>query len=536
MKINKLIIFLITIIGTSQFLLAQDLSLKKAKLSHTTALRPVKAVSMMIVDGKLNEPIWQKATLTKQLYDENGKYNNTQGYFTYDADYLYAAFKCQVNNVSKLNTKKFDKDDERMLSNDWVAFCVDTYHDGITAYAFLVDAAGNELDGALNPPTRDLSFSFSSKWTSAVKINRNGYTVEMKIPLENLPVRWNKDSVTMSVQMIRNDKQNNRMVQWPLTKSIGKFKTIVLHEIHQTHPRNLSGVNIADRLAYKKSKIDVPTFLGRSQGGDASVMDYLIFKKRKIEGAEHPRVFHYNLRNKYVKENFGKTTYFKNLNTNDDFETMLERAQTSAFMVLHNDTIIYENYFNGFNKDSIFTSFSVAKSFVSTLVRMSISDGYIKNENDKITAYLPELLKKDKRFSDISIKDLLSMSSGLAYSHDGFPSDDDFTYVSPDLRKAILNHVRISEQPGKRWLYNNYNPLLLGMILERTTGMSVSKYAEKKLWKKMGGSNASWSLDEHGFEKMESGINCSIYDYARFAMLFLNKGKYNGVQVILKVG
>ena len=243
-------------------------------------------------------------------------------------------------------------------------------------------------------------------------------------------------------------------------------------------------------------------------------------------------MFHYNLRNKYVKENFEKTTYFKNLNTNDDFETMLERAQTSAFMVLHNDTIIYENYFNGFNKDSIFTSFSVAKSFVSTLVGMAISDGFIKSEDDKITEYLPELFEKDNRFSQITIKDLLSMSSGLAYSHDGFPSDDDFTYVSPDLRKAILNHVRISEQPGKRWLYNNYNPLLLGMILERTTGESVAKYAEEKLWKKMGGSNASWSLDEHGFEKMESGINCSIYDYARFAMLFLNKGKYNDVQVI----
>jgi CubicO group peptidase (beta-lactamase class C family) len=200
--------------------------------------------------------------------------------------------------------------------------------------------------------------------------------------------------------------------------------------------------------------------------------------------------------------------------------------------VLHDDTIIYENYFNSFNKDSIFTSFSVAKSFVSILVGLAISDGFINSVDDKITTYLPELLEKDTRFAGITINDLLSMSSGIDYSVDGFPSDDDITYVSPDLRKATFENIRIIEQPGEKWLYNNYNPLLLGIILERTTGMTVSKYAEDRLWKKMGGENASWSLDEHGFEKMESGINCTAYDYARFAVLLLNKGKYKDEQVI----
>lgn len=502
------------------------------RTTDTDIRKPIKTESEIIIDGKLNEPIWQKTIFINELYDENGKYNDTEAHVTYDADNLYVAFMCQIKDTSELNKEHLDKDNEFMLSNDWVAFCVDTYHDGINAYAFLVDAAGNELDGALNPPTRDLSFSFSTKWTSAVKINQNGYTAEMKIPLENLPVRWNKDSVTIAIQIIRYDKQNNRMVQWPQTKNIGKFQTIVLHEIDQTHPQNLSGVNISDRLIYKKSRIDVSTLLGRCQGGDASVMDYLIFKKRDIGGAEHPRMLHHKLQTERVKEMFENTAYFKHLNTNIDFETMLERAQTTAFIVLRNDTILYENYFNGFNNDSIFTSFSVAKSFVSTLVGLAISDGFIKSEDDKITEYLPELIKKDTLFSKIAIKDLLSMSSGLAYSHDGFPSDDEFTYVSPDLRKTTLDNVRIEEPPATHWRYNNYNPLLIGMILERTTGKSVAKYAEEKLWKNMGGSNASWSLDEHGFEKMESGINCHAYDYARFALLLLNNGKYNGVQLV----
>ncbi|WP_461640145.1 serine hydrolase [Labilibaculum euxinus] len=502
------------------------------KSTDADILKPLTTESEIIIDGKLNETIWQKTISINELFDENGKYENTEVLFTYDSDNLYVASRCHINDTSKLNKEPLDKDNELMLTNDWIAFCVDTYDDGINAYAFLVDAAGNELDGALNPPTRDLSFSFSSKWTSAVEVNQDAYTVEMKIPLENLPIRWNKDSVTMAIQFIRNDKQNNQMVQWPPTKNIGKYKTIVLHGINQTHPQNLSGVNISDRLTYKKSKIDVTTLLGRCQGGDASVMDYLIFKKRDISGVEHPRMLHYNMQTERVKRIFENTSYFKKLNTNIDFETMLERSQTTAFIVLRNDTVIFEDYFNGFNKDSIFTSFSVAKSFVSTLVGLAISDGYIKNEEDRITKYLPELMKKDTLFSRITIKDLLSMSSGLAYSHDGFPSDDEFTYVAPDLRKSTLDHVRILEQPGTHWLYNNYNPLLLGMILERTTGKPVAKYAEEKLWKNMGGSNTSWSLDEHGFEKMESGINCHAYDYARFGLLLLNKGKYKGIQVI----
>ncbi|MFV0592677.1 MAG: serine hydrolase [Draconibacterium sp.] len=416
-------------------------------------LRPVKTESAIIIDGKLNEPVWQKTRFTNRLYDENGEYNNTEAYLTYDADHLYAAFRCKGNDISKMKQEHLDKDDEQMLAHDWVAFCVDTYNDGITAFTFLADASGNMLDGALNTPNRDLSFSFSSKWIAAVNTNKDGYTVEMKIPLENLPVRWNKDSVKMAIQVIRNDRYNRRMVQWPHTRSIGRFQTLMFNKINQTYPPNLSGVVIADRLAFKKSKIDVTTLHGRCQGGDASVMDYLIFRKRKIEGAENPRMFPYNLEPQVVNESFENTAYFKNLHTNVDFETMLERAQTTAFIVLQNDTIVYEKYFNGFNKSSVFTSFSVAKSFVSTLIGLAVSDGYLKSEKDTITKYLPELLKRDKRFSQITIKDLLSMSAGIAYSGDGFPSDDDITYVSPDLRKATLDNVRIEGPPAVHWHY-----------------------------------------------------------------------------------
>lgn len=485
----------------------------------------------IVIDGILNEPVWQNSIYSGKFYDDNGSYPNTKAYFTYDSSNLYIAFKCRVKDTALLNKNKTGKDDQQILQNDFVAFSIDTYNDKINAYVFLVDAAGNRLDGAFNRP-RDLTYSFSTKWTAAINKEKNAYTVEMKIPMNKLPIRWNNGNAAVAIQFIRNNKQLGRLVQTPNTKNLAYFDTLTLRGIARTHPTNLSGVDLSKRLAYKKSKFNRNTLIGRAQGGDASVMDYLLFKKRTIHGAEKPREFHYKLANKKVVETFENTKYFKSLDTDIAFETFLERSQTTAFLVLHNDTALYENYFNGFNKDSIFTSFSVAKSFVSTLIGMAISDGYIHSIIDKITTYLPQLLKNDKRFSDITIKDLLSMSSGLAYSEKGFPSDDDITYISPDLRSATLKHVKVVELPGKHWLYNNYNPLLLGMILEKTTGKSVSAYMEEKLWKKMGGGYASWSLDEHGFEKMESGINCRSYDYARFALLLLNKGKYKNVQGI----
>ncbi len=512
--------------------------------NHSTTfvgIKPLKTLNPIKIDGILDEPIWQKALFSDKMYGESDSTNyftNTRTYFTYDADNLYIAFKCKVNDTSLLSKTIYEKDDQKILENEWVAFCVDTYNDGIAAYTFIVDPSGNQLDGSLNP-TKDLTFSFSSNWTSSVKKEFDGYTVEMKIPLAQLPVQWNRDSVEMNILMLRNDKiNNNGLIQKPFLISntnsvLSQFQKVILEGIHQTYPKNLSGVDISARLAYKKSRIDITTLDGRSRGGDASVMDYVIFKKKDVAGAEQPRMFHYSLQNKRVNQTFENTDYIKNNYPKcNDFDTFLERAQTTAFLVLQNDTIVYEKYFNGFNRNSIFTSFSIAKSFVSTLVGLSIADGYIKSDTDKITSYIPELLKKDPRFSNIAIRDLLCMSSGLAYSEDGKPSDDDYTYIDPNLRKATFENVRIAEAPGKHWLYNNYNPLLLGLILERTTHTSVSKYLEERLWKRMDGGNASWSLDENGFEKMESGINCSSYDYARFAELLLDKGKYNNKQVV----
>jgi CubicO group peptidase (beta-lactamase class C family) len=228
-----------------------------------------------------------------------------------------------------------------------------------------------------------------------------------------------------------------------------------------------------------------------------------------------------------------------NRSTNGSPVDYLQSSGTTAFLVIHDDELVYERYFNGYNERSLNTSFSMAKSFASALVGIAIDEGYIKSVDEPITNYIPELLEKDKRFRSITIRHLLTMTSGIKYEEGGdLPwsedADDTKTYYATDLRELALN-CQIEGEPGKYFEYNNYNPLLMGMILERATGMPVSHYMEEKLWKPAGmEADASWSLDskKDGFEKMESGVNARARDFARFGMLFAKAGNVRGKQLI----
>jgi CubicO group peptidase (beta-lactamase class C family) len=228
-----------------------------------------------------------------------------------------------------------------------------------------------------------------------------------------------------------------------------------------------------------------------------------------------------------------------NRSSNGSLIEYLDSSGTTAFLVIHDGELLYERYFNGYDETSQQTSFSMAKSFASALVGIAIDEGHIKSIDEPITNYIPELLEKDKRFRSITIKNLLTMSSGIKYEEGGdLPwseeADDTKTYYATDLRKLALNS-RIEGEPGEYFEYNNYNPLLVGLILERATGMPVARYMEEKLWKPMGmEADGSWSLDstENGFEKMESGVNARARDFARFGMLFAEEGNWEGRQLI----
>jgi CubicO group peptidase (beta-lactamase class C family) len=217
-------------------------------------------------------------------------------------------------------------------------------------------------------------------------------------------------------------------------------------------------------------------------------------------------------------------------------DEFLRETDTVAFVVVHQDRVVRERYFDGATRESLQTSFSAAKSFVSTLVGIAIDAGLIDSVEDPVTDYLPELGERDPQFRKITLRDLLTMSSGIRYREGGFPSlgDDTYTYYGVDLRDIALNRVRIEGPPGL-WHYNNYHPLLLGLVLERVTGTSVSDFMARRLWQPLGAeADATWNLDseDSGFEKMESGLNARPVDYARFGLLFLHNGDWNGRQIV----
>jgi CubicO group peptidase (beta-lactamase class C family) len=218
-------------------------------------------------------------------------------------------------------------------------------------------------------------------------------------------------------------------------------------------------------------------------------------------------------------------------------DEFLRGTDTLAFLVVHDDRLVHERYFDGATRESLQTSFSAAKSFVSTLVGIAIDAGLIGSIEDPVTDYLPELAARDPEFRKITLRDLLTMSSGIRYQEGGFPSlgDDTYTYYGVDLRDVALNRTRIEQPPGLAWQYNNYHPLLLGLVLERATETSVSDFMARRLWQPLGAeADATWSLDSQrsGFEKLESGVNARPVDYARFGLLFLHKGKWNGRRIV----
>ena len=215
-------------------------------------------------------------------------------------------------------------------------------------------------------------------------------------------------------------------------------------------------------------------------------------------------------------------------------DEVLADTNTRGFLVVRDGCVLVEEYGEGADAGTPLTSFSVAKSVLATLVGVAVQRGDLPGIDVPVTDYLPELADRDRRFERVTLASLMAMGSGLHYVEHGLPwSDDAVTYYSPDLRATALS-AEIDEAPMIRWRYNNFNPLLAGMVLERATGMSVAEYAERHLWRAIGAEHAaSWSIDSEasGLEKLESGFNATLRDWARFGLLAAHGGRAGAEQV-----
>ena len=218
------------------------------------------------------------------------------------------------------------------------------------------------------------------------------------------------------------------------------------------------------------------------------------------------------------------------------FEDRLHKTATVAFMVIRHDTVLYEWYRNNYDSSSIVPSFSAAKSFMSSLIGIAIGEGKIKSANEPITNYLT--FDDNKTMSKVTIQHLLDMRSGIKNIENYYNPFGDVAkhYYGRHLKKYVRD-LGLRCEPGTEFEYLSVNTQLLGLILEKATGMSNTAYLQEKLWTPIGMEfDASWSIDskKEGTEKAFCCINARARDFAKFGRLFLNKGNWDGVQIVPK--
>lgn len=310
-----------------------------------------------------------------------------------------------------------------------------------------------------------------------------------------------------------------------MTQTIKKWAVVAL----------ISIITAATAFIIISSILLSPTFVFRIlTRWDASVEDYRFFPAAAISASAQPHVYEYNLGPalEHLPITY-RTAGGQEVTTS--LANFVASTGSSSFIIVHNDIVIYEQYANGSDRYATNTSFSAAKSLVSLLIGRAIDDGYIESHLQSIADFIHEF--RDTGMEQITIRDLLLMRSGIYYEETGFFwfRHDAYTYWMPDLRELALGHRRLTDRHDGRFHYNNYNPLLLGIILERSTGRSVSEYFEQTFWQPIGANyDASWSLDSNRtqFEKMESGFNFRSIDFIRIGSMLLNGGYWNGQQII----
>lgn len=220
------------------------------------------------------------------------------------------------------------------------------------------------------------------------------------------------------------------------------------------------------------------------------------------------------------------------------FTTYLKDGKANLFMVIRNDTIIYQKFAPGYSDTTLTTLFSVAKTMVSIMAGEALAEGKIKSLDDKLIKYVPEL-KANPAFEKITLKNLLDMKSGLEFKDvyggiiSAFLSDEAKYYYTDDIKKELIK-VKAVNSPGTVWKYKSIDVFLLTWALENATGKKAAVYFQDKIWTKIGTAYpASFGLDhENGLANTASRFQSTAIDLAKIGRLYLNQGRYKQDQVI----
>ena len=207
-------------------------------------------------------------------------------------------------------------------------------------------------------------------------------------------------------------------------------------------------------------------------------------------------------------------------------------------IILHEGNIVFEKYALGNTIESKWISFSVTKSVTSMLLGAAIKDGYIKSVNEPVTKYIPQL--KDSAYERAQIKDILHMSSGVAWNEDYEDPASDVSIAAAFNSSTLydyLSKLPVVSKPGVKFNYNTGETNLLGGIVRSAVGIDLSSYLEKKIWQPYGMTrNAFWPTDiNHAEELGGCCITATLRDYAKIGLFASQNGKLvDGTQVLPK--
>lgn len=221
-----------------------------------------------------------------------------------------------------------------------------------------------------------------------------------------------------------------------------------------------------------------------------------------------------------------------------DVDAYMQEQRTAGLVIVQDGKVRLEKYGLDFDANGRWTSFSVAKSFTSTLAGAAIKDGYIKSLDDKVSDYLPDM--KGSVYDDVSIRQLLTMTSGVRWNEDYEDKNSDVALFNEHQAEpgidATVSYMRTLSReapPGEKWLYKTGETNLIGVLVSAAINRPLSDYLSEKIWAPFGmEQDASWLLSNTGQEISGCCIQATTRDFARYGLFMLNGALIDGKPIL----